>query len=288
MSNIFNQIKYKYSTNFIDIDGYKVAYVDEGNSEDVILFIHGLGSYLKAWDRNITELKKYFRCIALDLPGYGKSSKIIHSGKVDFYTTILHKFIKKLNLKNVSFCGHSMGGHIASSYVINHPGQVKKLILVAPAGFETFTDNDIEGLNKITSPDIIFNTSDKQIRINFELNFYIMPSETEEMILDRIAIKTDPEFYNHCIVVSNSLLGLLKQPVFDQLAEIQTSTLILFGIEDLLIPNRSIHSTTTKEIALLGAKKIKNSKLVILEKCGHFIQFEKPDLFNQEVVSFLQ
>jgi pimeloyl-ACP methyl ester carboxylesterase len=287
MSNIFNQIKYQYSTNLININGYKVAFVDEGNSENVLLFIHGLGSYLKAWDRNIPDLKKYFRCIAIDLPGYGKSGKIIHSGKVDFYTNILYQFINKLNLTNVSLCGHSMGGQIALSYVINYPKQINKLILTAPAGFETFTDNDIERLKKIISPDIIFNTSDKQIRINFEQNFYVMPPETEEMILDRTAIKTDPEFYNHCTVVSNSLLGLLKQPVFDRLTEIQTSTLILFGLEDLLIPNRSIHLTTTKEIGTLGASKIKNSKLVFLEKCGHFVQFEKPELFNQEVVLFL-
>ena len=115
-----------------------------------------------------------------------------------------------------------------------------------------------------------------------------MPAEAEEMISDRVAIKADPEFFNHCTVVSNSLLGLLKNPVFDQLDEIKAPTLIFFGLEDRLIPNKMIHpTTTTKEIAIIGASKVKNSKLILLEKCGHFIQFEKPEEFNQSVISFL-
>ena len=118
MSTIFNQIKYPFDTKFIKVNDYEIAYVDEGNSENVLLFIHGLGSYLKAWDRNIPELKNHFRCIALDLPGYGKSSKQIHSGEVSFYVEILNEFITKLNLKNVSLVGHSMGGQIALAYAI--------------------------------------------------------------------------------------------------------------------------------------------------------------------------
>ena len=128
MSNIFHQIKYLYSNKFIDIEGHKIAFIDEGDSEEVLLFIHGLGSYLKAWNRNIPELKDHFRCIAIDLPGYGKSSKIIHSGKLNFYTEILNHFIQKLNLKNVNLCGHSMGGQIALNFAITYPDHISKLI----------------------------------------------------------------------------------------------------------------------------------------------------------------
>ena len=98
---MFNQIEYKYKTNFIKVCGYDIAYIDEGNSSDVLIFIHGLGSYLKAWDRNIPVLKDYFRCIALDLPGYGKSSKQLHNGSVKFYREFLNEFIKALGLKNI-------------------------------------------------------------------------------------------------------------------------------------------------------------------------------------------
>ena len=228
MSSIFNQIKYPFPVKFIKVKNYQIAYIDEGNSENVLLFIHGLGSYLKAWERNIPELKKHFRCIALDLPGYGKSSKQVHSGEVSFYTEMLKEFISKLGLKNISFVGHSMGGQIAVTYVISFPNEISNLILVAPAGFETFTD-EIELLKKIISPEIIFKTSDKQIRLNYQNNLLQMPVEAEEMIADRTAIKDDDEFINHCTVVSNSLFGLLKAPVFNRLKEIKIPTLIYFG-----------------------------------------------------------
>ncbi|MBK7630969.1 MAG: alpha/beta hydrolase [Ignavibacteriales bacterium] len=270
MNSIFYQIKYPYSEKFIKVKDYEIAYIDEGNSENILLFIHGLGSYLKAWDRNIPELKKHFRCIALDLPGYGKSSKQVHSGKVSFYTEMLKEFISKLRLKNVSLVGHSMGGQIAASYVISFPDEIKRLILVAPAGFETFNSDEIELLKKIISPEILFKTSDNQVRLNYQMNFFKMPVEAEEMISDRIAIKDDEEFFNHCSVVSNSLFGLLKAPVFERLNEINIPTLVLFGKNDLLIPNKSIHQTTTEEIALIGSSQIKDNKLLLLNDCGHF------------------
>jgi pimeloyl-ACP methyl ester carboxylesterase len=287
MSSIFNQINYPYTTKFTQVKDYQIAYIDEGDSENILLFIHGLGSYLKAWNRNIPELKKYFRCIAIDLPGYGKSDKKVHSGEVNFYTEILNLFIQKLNLKKVTLCGHSMGGQISLSFAINFPDKIEKLILAAPAGFESFTKEDIILFKKLISPEIIYKTTDDQIRFNYKINFYKIPIEAEEMILDRIAIKDDPEFFNHCTVVSNSLFGLLNSPVFDQLNEIKAPTLILFGLEDLLIPNKSIHDSTTKEIATIGATKIRDSKLYLLDSCGHFIQFEKPVEFNNAIISFM-
>lgn len=288
MSNIFNQIRYPYTTKFIKLNDFEIAYIDEGTSENILLFIHGLGSYLKAWNRNIPELKNHFRCIALDLPGYGKSSKQNHSGNVSFYVDMLNKFTSKLKLKNVSFVGHSMGGQIASAYTIEYPDQINKLILVAPAGFETFNYQEIEFLKKIISPDILSKTSDAQIKINYQINFFKMPVEAEEMIADRIAIKNDEEFFNHCTIVSNSLFGLLYAPVLNRLNEIKNPTLILYGKNDLLIPNRSIHRTTTEEVAYLGASLIKNSKLVLLDECGHFLQYEKPSEFNSQLITFFK
>lgn len=288
MSTHFNQIKYLFPTKFIEVKNYNIAYLDEGNSGNVLLFIHGLGSYLKAWDRNISELKNHFRCIALDLPGYGKSSKQIHSGDVSFYVEIIHEFIKNLNLQNVSLIGHSMGGQIVSAYTIKHPKQIIKLILAAPAGFETFDQEEIDLIKKIISPEILFKTSDNQIRLNYQFNFFKMPSEAEEMIADRVAIRNDKDFYNHCTIVSNSFFGLLNEPVFNQLKEINTPTLIFFGKEDLLIPNKSIHQTTTEGIAVRGSSQIRKSKLILLKECGHFLQYEKPDEFNTQLISFFR
>ncbi|EMR02111.1 Haloalkane dehalogenase [Cesiribacter andamanensis AMV16] len=54
--------------------GLPLAYTDVGQGPP-LLFIHGLGSYLPAWQKNIAFLSPHFRCLALDLPGFGKSGK---------------------------------------------------------------------------------------------------------------------------------------------------------------------------------------------------------------------
>lgn len=71
----FVDLDYPYNVNYQEVgSGQQIAYIDEGEGMPLIL-IHGLGSYIPAWKQNIPALSKQYRVIALDLPGYGKSSK---------------------------------------------------------------------------------------------------------------------------------------------------------------------------------------------------------------------
>jgi pimeloyl-ACP methyl ester carboxylesterase len=81
---------------------------------------------------------------------------------------------------------------------------------------------------------------------------------------------------------------MVDEPVFEKLKYIEQPTLILFGENDNLIPNRYLNPGKTEPIARAGAKEIKNSKLVMVPKCGHFMMFEKPEVFNSEVKNFLK
>src|SRR5690554_3957786 len=57
-------------------ESIEIAYIDEGDSTaGVLLFVHGMGGGIPGWRKNFPDLKKHFRCIALDLPGHGHSSK---------------------------------------------------------------------------------------------------------------------------------------------------------------------------------------------------------------------
>ena len=74
-----DELKYDYTVKYAELsNSIKLAYIDEGKGPETILMIHGLGSYLPAWKKNIGELSKTYRVIAIDLPGYGKSSKLPH------------------------------------------------------------------------------------------------------------------------------------------------------------------------------------------------------------------
>ncbi|HCY75707.1 MAG TPA: alpha/beta hydrolase [Ignavibacteriales bacterium] len=265
-----------------------IAFVDEGKGEQTIIFIHGLGSYLPAWKKNIEVLKNHYRCIAIDLPGYGKSSKEIHTGTMDFYADVVKLLMDKLQIKTAVIAGHSMGGQISMVMSLKYPEYVSKLILVSPAGFETFTDGQKEWFRSVMTVKGVKLTTPQQIRANLLSNFYNMPDDAEFMITDRIAMRGAKYFDNYCYTVVRSVNGMVDQPVYDFLPNIKQETLIIFGESDNLIPNPYLNPGFTEDVANIGKERIPNSNLLIIPSCGHFVQFEKPDEFNKAVLDFLK
>ncbi len=285
----FDELQYPFEVKKAVIDEeITIAYVDEGAGEQTIIFVHGLGSYLPAWKKNIEDLKNDYRCIAIDLPGYGKSSKPIHSGMMDYYAETISKFMDKLELKSAVIAGHSMGAQIAMVMALKYPDKVEKLILAAPAGFEYFHPGQKQWFRDVMTVDAVKLTPVQQIRANLASNFYNMPEDAEFMVTDRIALREAVDFDKYCYAVVRSVNGMVDQPVLDHLEKIQQPTLILFGENDNLIPNRFLNAGFTEDVAKIGQEKIPNSKLVLIPSCGHFLQFEKPETFNKEVRDFLK
>ncbi len=284
-----SELDYDYTVKYAELkNNINIAYIDEGSGSETIIFIHGLGSYLPAWKKNIPELSKQYRCIAIDLPGYGKSSKNPHNGKMSFYAKVVSEFIDNLGLENVILAGHSMGGQISMVAAMHYPDKVKKLILVDPAGFELFHPGQRLWFKDVMTPNLVRLTTVEAIETNLATNFYNMPKDAMFMIEDRIAMRTADDFENYCYAVSQSVAGMVDEPVFDKLQYIKQPTLIFFGENDNLIPNRYLNPGKTEPIARSGANEIKNSKLIMVPKCGHFMMFEKSETFNSEVANFLK
>lgn len=284
----FDDLKYPFPVKTIQLKDANIAYVDEGTGDNTIIFIHGLGSYLRAWDKNIPELSKKYRCIAIDLPGYGKSSKEIHPGSMEFYADVVAQLINKLELKNVTLAGHSMGGQISMVFALKYPTLVKNLVLVDPAGFETFNEGEKQWFRDVMTVNAVKLTPVQAIRSNLILNFYDMPDDAEFMVTDRVALRDAKEFEKYCYAVAKSVHGMVDQPVINLIDRIIQPTLIVFGENDNLIPNPYLHGGKTEDIAKIGNEKIKGSKLVIIPECGHFAQYEKYNEFNNAVLEFLK
>ncbi len=287
--NSMSELEYRADVKYAQLSNdITLAYSDEGIGNETIIFIHGLGSYLPAWDKNIPELSKNYRCIAIDLPGYGKSSKNPHSGLMSFYADVVIEFVNKMGLKQVTLAGHSMGGQISMVAALQHPEIVQKLILVDPAGFEEFHPGQKQWFKDVMSMNLVKLTPYEAIETNLATNFYNLPKDAHFMIKDRAAMRTASDFDYYCLAVSVSVAGMVDEPVLGKLEKISQPTLIFFGENDNLIPNRYLNPGRTVDIAKSGASKIKNSKLVMVPKCGHFMMFEKADVFNNEVVNFLK
>jgi len=283
----FDEIDYGFEVNSIQVRNIKVAFIDEGKSDQVILLIHGLGSNAKGWIKNIPAIAKDYRVIAVDLPGYGKSDKGYYDYSMDFNALVLKELLTKLDIPSAVFVGHSMGGQIAMHSALQYPGLVEKLVLISPAGFERFTEGEGDWLIGAVTEEFVHDTPIRNIDMNLRSNFYEMPADAEFMITERIAVRGADDFSDYCYAVTRNVAAMINGPVWDKLDKINQPTLILFAENDALIPNPYLHGGFTGDVAKIGQELIPNNRLIMIPKCGHFVQFEKPELANKSILEFI-
>ncbi len=280
---------YPYPVRQLTLDGgHKIAYIQVGKGEKTLLFVHGFAGFLPIWERNIERLKKYFTCIALDLPGHGLSSSGDYPFTMAFYAQSIQEFITKLGLKKVVLVGHSMGGQISIRLALNQPELVSELVLIAPAGFETFTASERFFLGNLISSSV-FNAA-QYFRNWFNLKDFFFDldekeyAKLEEFSRDFYSLKDNPYLLK---VLTRSSQSMLNHPVFDELNQLQMPVLVCFGKQDKLIPNPLIHHESTQKVAERAAAQVPDCQLRIYDKGGHFLQFEQAASINIEIYKFI-
>lgn len=284
-----SSLEYSFDTQFAELPNETtIAFTEQGDAEQTLIFIHGLGSYLPGWSMNIDVLSEHFRVIALDLPGYGKSSKYAESYTIPFFAESVTQLMDHLEIETAALVGHSMGGQIAL-YIAGHsPERVDHLVLSAPAGFERFSKAHYGMFKATVSADAIASTPDSMIEQNLKANFFDFPETAQFMIDDRIAIKNAPDFDIYAQAQAHSVFAMLDEPVWELLPGIEKPTLVVFGKQDALIPNPYLNpQLTTEEVAKAGTEHLPNATLKMIDQAGHFVHFEQAEAFNEAVLEFL-
>jgi pimeloyl-ACP methyl ester carboxylesterase len=269
----------------------EIAYIDEGKGTETFVFVHGLGGYLWNWVKNVEILRGGFRCIALDLPGYGQSSKGHAPYSMAFFADVLQEFLEKMGLSAVNLVGHSMGGQIALTLAARGCPLLKRLILVAPAGFETFNGFEKELIKATYNPLLMRSHAREQVLFNYKMVFSgRIPDEAQFMIDDRMDLVKNPQQHDlYCQMIAQCVDAMLEEPVFHRLSDIHLPTLIIFGGFDYLIPNRFFHPTDTPlSIGQRGQSKMPNSELTLIAQAGHFVQFEQARRVCELMVQFVK
>lgn len=123
----------------VQLSQYEAAYLDYGlQGNPVLLFLHGFLGESSLWRLLMEQLADHYRCIALDLLGFGSSSKPKLKYTIWHQTAFVNEFMTALGLTNVTLIGHSYGGWTSSALAIEqadaHTSLLEHLILIAPAG----------------------------------------------------------------------------------------------------------------------------------------------------------
>lgn len=283
----FRDLAYPMQTRSLDVDGVEVAVSDSGSGGRTLILIHGLGSYMPVWSRNIEGLARGNRVVAIDLPGYGRSAKKNFQYSMEFFARVVDGVIEKMGLSHPILMGHSMGGQIAMTHALLFPKKAEALLLLAPAGLETFAEGEGRWLAEVSTKDLFRLTTPEGVYANYVNNFYDMPKEARFMIEDRVRVIGGPDFDDYCYAVSRSVAAMIDGPVWARLGEIDVPALVIFGEQDGLIPNPILHGGSTRSIAEPGVARLKKGQLVMVPRAGHMVQFERPAEVEAAVSAFL-
>ena len=118
---------------FVDVPGARL-HVRESGSGPAILLVHGLGGQSAHFDYGVADyLAQHHRVVVVDRPGSGYSQRDAATpADVSTQAAALASLIDQLGLQGPTVAGHSLGGAIALTLALEHPGKVGALALVAP------------------------------------------------------------------------------------------------------------------------------------------------------------
>ena len=242
---------------------------DEGKGFPLVL-VHGFLGSSRMWGPQIDFFKDYFRVIAPDLPGYGKSNKAKSHNSIQSMANLLLDCLEEKNIDKFYLLGHSMGGMIVQEMAKKSGNKISKLVCYStgpkgemPGRFET-VERSRENLKKngleITAK-------------NITKTWFIKGEEAKyfDICVD-VGKQTSME------TADNSLVAFKNWNNVDTLKNIKNETLIVWGDQD---KSYNLEQVQTLE------KNIKNSKLTIFKNCAHNVHLEKPDQFNEAINNFL-
>lgn len=256
-------------------------HVNEAGPADgeAVILLHGSGPGATGWsnfNHNIPALAQQYRVIAADMPGWGESDPV--SWQDRDHPTAVVDLMDALDIEKATFIGNSMGGGTTIRFGYEHPDRVHKLItmgssngapaLFGPAGFS-------EGL-KLLQQGYREPTVETMRRL-VDVMTFDSTFATDELIQARADMVASHPEHNQ-----NFLDGIGKRAIVEldhaKVTTIKAPTLLFHGRDD-----RVVHFENSLRLVQL----IPDARLVLINRCGHWLQIEHAAEFNRMVLDFL-
>ena len=102
-----------------------------GDGPRPLICIHGVGSYLEAWDGVVERLSDDFRILTFDLRGHGGSSRVKGRYEIDDFVDDVLALADHAGFEDFDLAGFSLGGLIAQRLALAHPQRLRRLVLLS-------------------------------------------------------------------------------------------------------------------------------------------------------------
>jgi len=267
---------------FTELNGLKIQVYDSSRTRSyqsplTMIFLHGSPGQLSNWKYQISYFEEKYRVVAYDQRGYGRSDKPLEVTLNDYLedlTSLMSKL--KISAKDAVLIGHSFGGMIAQTYARDHI--LRGLVLIG-------------SLVKI-KPDIIDKIIWHLPPMFWRRLFFTENPFTRKMYRDLFfSPSTSDEIFEEFLEDNKEYLESLPAHVFrymkffkdydasNWLSEVSAPTLIIVGEDDKVTP---------KDESIKIHKLLPNSRLVILERAGHLVLYEKAKDLNKIINEFIE
>jgi pimeloyl-ACP methyl ester carboxylesterase len=267
----------------------EINYYVCGEAELPVLFlVHGMGNYAPVWFKMMRLLGAHFRCYAIDIPGHGDSPPLVEEESIVAFATVLEDFILAIAPSNYSLVGHSMGGQIVMQACLNKRLTPQRVVLLAPAGFEYFTEKDFAWLSSIYRGGIIEKLGKSRMVSQFRENFHVFPDDAEFMLQDVTHLRDSDRYRAYCHTLSRCARAVFASSVYQQLEGVREPILVYYGQSDVMVPHRVLHADQDLvSLCHSAVERLGTAELRLLPATGHMLHWEAAEEISQGIVSFL-
>jgi 2-hydroxy-6-oxonona-2,4-dienedioate hydrolase/4,5:9,10-diseco-3-hydroxy-5,9,17-trioxoandrosta-1(10),2-diene-4-oate hydrolase len=271
------------ASRFVEFDGLKIHY-DEVGAGPALIFVHGGGpgsSGLSNFSRNMAAFANRYRVIAIDLPGYGQSTKLkITEPLWGYYAKVIAGFIDALGLGKAHLVGNSLGGAASLKTAVDFPNKVDRLVLMGPGGgYSLFEKQPSDGIRSLIT---FYNPPGPSLeRLKDFINYLVYDPAgiPDQLLQERIDRALDPETAEYMPLRFGPNMAPITDLWRERLDQVPHETLIIWGREDRVNP---------MDQGLILMRQIPNARFLVMPRCGHWVQWEKAEEFNRTVAAFLE
>jgi pimeloyl-ACP methyl ester carboxylesterase len=253
------------------LNGVSIDYQVQGRGEPLVM-IMGFTADRRGWMPQIPFFKKHYWVITFDNRGVGKSDKPPRPYSTKMMADDTVGLMDLLEIEKAHIMGASMGGMIAQELAINYPQRVMKLVLAC-----TYARQDETSGDTLEQAKSLRLTPEQKVSAMVGLAFNRPIYRLVFAFLARV--QTRFMGTSGKVGIAGQSEACLKHNTLERLPLIAAPTLVIVGTEDRII------KPVSSEVI---AGKIPNAKLIKVEGGSHYFSFEMKDVFNREVLNFLQ
>jgi pimeloyl-ACP methyl ester carboxylesterase len=266
--------------NFADVHIY---YEDHGSGKPVVL-IHGYPLSGASWEKQLGPLLAAgHRVITYDRRGFGRSGQPTTGYDYDTFAADLHELVMKLELRDFSLVGFSMGGGEVARYLGKYgsAGVSKAVILSGVPPYLLKAPDNPEGVDKSVFAGIekAVNADRYAFFTEFFKNFY----NTDLLLGKRVSEQAVQASWNlaagSSATASFECVHTWHTDFRQDLARIDVPTLVMHGDADRILPIAASGQRT--------GKLIKGARFVLVEGGPHCISWTHAEIVNKELLAFL-